>query len=190
MAQNASADGRTDTKRFDGEFDASDLIEGDRIAPELVARAIGQYGERIKAHPPEADEEDKPATTQLVAATAISTMDDTHSALLVDPDTGTIVRAGCHDSSSAWSQKEADWTVYEVGTSVVVDDVLDLEISSNDEPVDDEHEWVQGWVDILFDDLRNGHFDYDDERSLGGSTLKLRDYDSREARASISLEDQ
>lgn len=189
MSQTMNADGgRTDNKRFTDAFNGEELIEGDRISKELVARNIGQYGERIAAHPPEADDEDKPAKTQLVTATAISTMDDVHSALLVDPDTGIIVRAGRHDSNSAWSQKEADWTVYEVGTHVSVDEVKELTVPDNAEPVDDDHEWVQGWVDILFDDLRNGHFDYDDERSLGGSTLKLRDYDGRMARASISLE--
>lgn len=188
--QTSADGGRTETKRFDDAFSSEELIEGDRIAPEPVARTIGQYGKRIKPFPPKANEADKPAKTQLVAATSINRMDDTHSALLVDPETGVIVRAGCHNSNSAWSQKKRDCIVYEVGTTVVVNDVKKLEVADNDEPVEDEHKWVQGWADILFGDLRHGHFDYDDERSLGGSTLTLEDFEGREAVATISLDDE
>jgi hypothetical protein len=117
-------------------------------------------------------------------------MDDVHRALLADTETGTIIRAGRHDSQSAWSQKEADWKVYEIGTSVTVDEDVDLTVAEQDDDPEDEQKYVQHWVDIVIEDTANGYDDYSDERALvSGSTLKLRDMDGREAYASITLED-
>lgn len=187
MAQNTAAEKRTDTKRFDEDVSGDDLIEGDRIDKRLVARTFGQLGNQIKPSHPESEPEPK---TQLVAITAINSMDDTHTALLADTDTGTIIRASRHDSQSAWSQKEEDWKVREVGTSISVDEVHELELPEGDDMPDGEMEWVQEWADIVIVDLANGYNDYNDERSLSGrSTLKLRDGDGREALATISLEE-
>jgi hypothetical protein len=183
MAPNATdADARTDSKRFTDGVDATELIEGDRIAPQLVARTLGQLGDRRSAR------EDAP-DTQLVAITIIDTMQDVYSALLADPETGTIVRAGRHDSQSAWTQQEADWTVREVGTRVVVEDVHELRLADNDGPVDDDREWVQDWVEVVIGDKASGHDDYSDELELDSSTLTLQDADRRKAVATISLED-
>lgn len=182
---NASDEGRTENKRFTDSVDAEKLIVGDRIAPQLVASTPGQLGEIIKPSHPEGD---NPPKTQLVRITQTKGLDDTHSAILADPETGVMVRASCHDSSSAWSQKERDWKVHDIGTDVSVTEVHDVEYAENDETGDD-NEYVQGWAEIVLVDKANGHFDYSDEISLGGSTLKLRDVDGRKATATISLEE-
>lgn len=189
MAQNtATDDGRTESKRFDTEVSAVDLIEGDRIEPKLVARHPEQLGAPIQRAPPEADEENP--STQLVAVTAIDTMDDVHSAILFDPDAEMFLRAGRHDSQQAWSQKEPDWKVRDIGTEVAVEEVHELERPEEEQDQAAE-EYVQEWVEILFDDIRysGGDSDMRDERELDGSTLKLNDYDGRKTLATISLED-
>lgn len=185
MSQSVQADGgRSSTERFTDDVDAEDLIEGDRIAPQLVARTPGQLGEIIKPSHPEGD---NPPKTQLVAITQINGMEDTHSAILADPETGIMVRAHCHDSSSAWSQQERDWKVSDVGSDVTVTEVHDVEYADGDDTGDD-HEYVQGWAEIVVVDKANGHFDYSDEVSLDGSTIQLRDVDGRRATATIDLE--
>jgi len=179
-------DGRTETKRFVDDVSGEELIVGDRIDTRLVARTFGQLGTRIKPSHPNEEPEPK---TQLVQITRTNDMDDVHRALLADTETGTIIRAGRHDSQSAWSQKEADWKVYEIGTSVTVDEDVDLTVAEQDDDPEDEQKYVQHWVDIVIEDTANGHDDYNDERALvGGPTLKLRDMDGREAYAPITLE--
>lgn len=178
---------RTETKRFDDDeqFDASSLIEGDRIDPSLVARTPEQLGETIKpAHP----EGDQPPKTRLVTASILNGMDDTHSAILVDGDSGLMVRAHRHDSSQAWSQKEADWKVSDVGEKVVVDDVHELTVADNDTPVEDDAKYIQEWANVVLGDMASGYFDYVDEVKMSGSTLTLSDHDGRKGMATISLE--
>lgn len=188
MARSASTDGgrtnRTETTRHADDVSGHDVIEGDRIDKQLVARTFGQLGERVRP-------DDDAPETQLVSLTAINRMDDTHSALLADPETGVIIRAGRHDSQQAWSQAEADWTVYEVGTSVVIEEVHLLELTDRDDPVEevDVESYVEGWAEVVIEDPANGHDDYSDERELDGRTLSLRDVDGRSALATISLAD-
>lgn len=173
-------DGRTETKRFSDDVDASELIEGDRIDKRLVARTMGQLGQPITS------QRDAPET-QLVAITQLDRMNDVHSAILADPETGTILRAGRHDSNQAWSQKEADWKVREIGTGIAVEEVHELELTSNDDPTEDDAEYIEGWAEIVLGDAAKGHDDYSDECELDGRTLRLRDVDGRRALATISL---
>lgn len=186
MAQNNANTGRTDTKRFDETVFADELIEGDRIDKRLVARHRSQLGEPITRSIRNVP--DDPAT-QLVVVTALNDMADVHSALLFDPEAETFIRASRHDSQQAWSQAEADWTVRDIGKSIMVEEVHELERpdEERDEP---EREYVQTWVEILFDEIRytGGDTDLRDERELDGSTLKLNDYDGRKTLATISLE--
>lgn len=174
-------DERTETKRFSDDVDASDLIEGDRIDKRLVARTPGQLGQPITSQQGAPD-------TQLVAITQLSGMDDVHSAILADPETGIMVRAGRHASSQAWSQKEADWKVRAIGTKIAVEEVHELELSSNDDPVDDDREYAEEWAEIVLGDAASGHNDYNDERELDGRTLRLEDIDGRRALATIKLD--
>jgi len=180
-------DGRTENKRFSDDVSGGKLIVGDRIDTRLVARTFGQLGTRIKPSHPNEEPEPK---TQLVQITRTNDMDDVHRALLADTETGTIIHAGRHGSQSAWSQKEADWKVYEIGTTVSVDDDVDLTVAEQDDEPEDEQKYVQHWASVVIEDTANGHDDYNDERELvSGSTLKLRDMDGREAYAAITLED-
>lgn len=180
-------DGRTETKRFSDDVSGAELIPGDQIDTRLVARTFGQLGDRLYPSHPNEDPEPK---TQLVQITQTDDMDDTHHALLADTETGTIIRAGRHDSRSAWSQYEADWKVYEIGTSVAVDEVDELTVADQDDEPDDAQEYVQHWASLVIEDTANGYDDYSDERELvGGATLRLRDMDGREAYASFTLED-
>ncbi len=180
MAQNTTADDRTDTKCFENTVTGDELIEGDRISKRLVAQSLGQLGQPWQPDGPE---------TQLVTVTDINSMDDTHTALIADPESGALFRAGRHDRQQAVSQKEADWKVRDIGTTIVVETVHELELASSDDPVDDEAEYIEEWAQLLFDDARNGYDDYSDERKLNGRTLTLRDVDGRKAMATISLED-
>lgn len=181
-----SENDRTETKRFTNSVSGDDLIEGDRISKDLVARVPGQLGERVRPAAPEADE--KPPQTQLVAVTQIDRYDDVHQAILVDTDTETFIRASRHGSNQAWTQKEADWTVHAVGADITVTDAEIDELGSADEP-EDVTEYVQGWIDVLFSDMAAGHFDYNEERSLSGSTLELYEpYDSLRVYATVTLE--
>jgi hypothetical protein len=168
--------------RFDEDVNGDEVIEGDRIDKQLVATAADQLGSALYPHGDCPD-------AQLVKVTATRSLDDVHSAILLDPETETFVRASRHDSQQAWSQKEADWTVREVGTTVSVEEVHDLE-RPDDETDETEQQYVQTWVEILVDDARyhGGDRDTHDEMELGGTTLKLRDHDGRKALATISLE--
>jgi len=179
-------DSRTESKRHTGAFDGKDLIEGDRISPDLVAKTEGQYGQAIKPTHPEGETAPK---TQLVAITDINGMSDVHSAILADPESGVMVRASCHDSQSAWSQKERDWKVHAVGTTPSITDVSELEVTDNDTPVENDVKWVQGWADVVLMDKANGHFGYSDEVSISGTTISFRDIEGRRATASYTLED-
>lgn len=180
-------DSRTETKRFTDDVAGNDLIVGDQIDKRLVAQTFGQLGNQKKSSYPE-DDHTEPKT-QLVAITMIDRYDDVHRALLADTDSGIIIRASRHDSQSAWSQTEADWTVREVGSTVTAETVHELSLSARDDDPEDAMEYVQGWIDVVIGDLKNGHDEYTDECSLVSGSLKLRDTDGREALATISLED-
>jgi len=176
---------RDQTKRFTNTVSGNNLIVGDRIDTRLVARTFGQLGEQL--YPSHPNEEPEPKT-QLVQITQTNDMDDVHRALLADPETGTIIRAARHDSQSAWSQQEADWTVYDIGTAITIDDVSELKLSRRDNEDIDEMKYVQDWVDIVIQDPANGYNDYNDERFVvGGTSIKLRDIDGRKALAAFSL---
>jgi hypothetical protein len=185
MAHKAAADGdgpRTETTRHTTEISADDLIEGDRIARELVARHPDELGEPINQHRHDREHTD----TCLLRVTQIDGMDDTHSAVLIDPETGTMVRATRHDRQSAWTQSEADWSVCEVGQRPVVEEVYELRLSSRDDPVDDETDYIEGWAEVVLPDIAD---QYSDIRAMDGRTLRLEDIDGRRALAKISLVD-
>ena len=171
MAEDNDATTRS-TTRFTDSVSGDELIEGDRISKHLVARTPGQLGQPTKpAHP----EGDSPPQTQLLAVTEIDRYDDTHSALLLDPETETWIRASRHNSSSAWSQKEEDWKVRELGTEINVTDAT-VEDWGESEPVESDRDWMGEWIDMVFGDIQAGHFDeYSDRRTLSGSTLHMHD---------------
>jgi hypothetical protein len=183
MAQNGTA--RTETNRFVTNVSGDKLIEGDRIDKRLVARTPEQYGEPLNRTTP--DQADYPET-QLVTVTAINRMDDAHCALLVDPDTRTFVVATRHDSQSAWTQQEADWTVRKVGSEMAVTDG-DVQDRPEDEQDQTETEYMATWLDVLAGDWKRGNFDYQESRKMTSTnTIKLNDHDGRKGFATIKLE--
>ena len=183
MEAHTDADARTETKRFDAdaELDATDLIVGDRIDPLLVASTMDGLGER-RSPAPDA------ATTQLARATITNGMDDVHSAILVDGETGRFVATSRHDSQSAWSQKEADWKVREVGERVRVTDA-DVEQDENDNWADaDEELEAERWANIVLQERAHGATDLEDELTLdNSSSLVLNDPWGAKVYATIEL---
>lgn len=182
MARDTDADdgeSTRETKRFSEDVSGADLIEGDRIDPALIARTPEALGSTMSAR------EDAPET-QLANIAYFDSYNDSHTGLLVDPETETIVRATRLSTSQAWSQKEADWTVREVGTEVHVKEVDSIERVDGETQIH-PREAAQTWVDVLIGDMTAGYFDYPDEIEIDGSTLKLRDVDGREVVAEIEI---
>jgi len=162
--------GRTETKRFDADdapFDLNDAIEGDRISPALVANTMAALGTTRAAGRDSPD-------TQLAEATITDRYDDTHRAVLVDGETGRMAVASRHDSQSAWTQKEADWKIRELGTKVSVTDadlMQDGDSEFEDADIADE---AEAWANVVLQDRARGSADYADELELsGGSHLTL-----------------
>jgi len=162
-------DRRTETNRFtdDDTIEVSDLIEGDRVDPALVAGSIEILGETDLARP------DAPPT-QLAVATATRGLDDVHTAILVDGESGHMAVASRHDSQSAWTQREADWKIRSVGTRI---DVTDAEIDSDPNDEWDEEsadDGAEAWANTVLQDRACGYTDYEDEiRLTGRSSMKL-----------------
>jgi hypothetical protein len=181
-------DGRIEIKRFDAEdapFDAFDLIEGDRIAPLLVASTLEALGTTRAAGRDAPD-------TQLAEATITDRYDDVHRAILVDGETGILVRASRTDRQQAMSQKEADWTVREIGTRVSVSDA-EIEMDGNDEwDEDSAADGAESWANVVLQDRAQFETDYSDELTISGhSTLTLYEpYGTTKVHASIELEEK
>jgi hypothetical protein len=163
MSETITADGgRTDTKRFDADdtVSATDLIVGDRIDPALVASTMDGLGHTRSPRP-------DAAPTQLAEATITNGMDDVHSAILVDGETGVMAIASRHDSQSAWSQKEADWKVRAVGDRVAVSDAEVAQDPDGEwDDVDDVASEAEGWPNVVLQDRARGSTDYEDELRL------------------------
>jgi hypothetical protein len=187
MSETITADGgRTDTKRFDADDDtisATDLIVGDRIDPALVASTMDGLG-RTRSPAPDA------VPTQLAEATETDRMDDVHTAILVDGETGRMVIASRHDSQSAWSQKEADWKVRDVGNRVAVTDAEIARDDNNELSDADPIVEADAWANIVLQDRAAGATDYADRlkmTSRNGLSLH-EEYNDTKIYANIELE--
>jgi hypothetical protein len=167
------------------------VTEGDRIQKDRVARTLGGLRTRRQSAPPEAD--DQPEPTQAVALTQTSRYDDVMRALLFVPGTGRWLRASRHNSSSAWSQKEADWTVHEAGDTLVA---TGGDIERSPDEIENEDEYAAGWLEIVAGDLshdaeQGNTASLSDVWELGSqNTIRLRDHDGREGFATFRLEDR
>lgn len=163
---------RTESKRFtadDAPVSAGDLVAGDRVDPSLVARTMDGLGYTRSARP-------DAVATQLAKATITHTLDDVHLAILVDGESGVLVRAERHDSQAAWSQREADWKVRATGDRVDVASA-DVEQDGNDDWTDaDAATEAEAWANVVLQDRARGATDYDDEITLtSGPALVLRE---------------
>jgi len=174
------------TERYTDDVTATELHEGDQISHKLVAPNAKMLGDPIRSLPE--SEEDIP-DTRLVKVTQTNRMDNTHTAILYDPDAELFVRAGHIDKSEAWTQAEADWTVKEVGKDVTVEEVDELERPEDEQDTSDM-KYAQTWVEILFDEIRyeGGDRELHDELALSGTSLSMQDYDGRKAVAEINVE--
>jgi len=177
-----TTEARTETTRHADSVGGSELIEGDRINPKLVARHRAQLGSPIRRS--RADEDGDPAT-QLLTITEIDTSDNVHRAILTDSGVNVWVVAVRHDSQSAWSQREADWTVKQAGDSVTVTDGEIDRLADDDDPVDDETEWMTAWMEVVLNEP-----EVTDRRKLtSNDTLRLHDdYEGRRGYATISFD--
>jgi len=164
-----AVDGRTEPRRFDADetLAASDLIVGDRIDPKLVGPAMRCID---LAHSPAGDSD---ATVQLAEATITRSLDDVHVAILVDGESGVMVRAERHDSQAAWTQQEADWKVRDVGTRVSVTDAT-VDTDADDEWADaDTAAEAEGWANVVLQDRARGSTDYADELTVDGASALI-----------------
>ena len=167
------------------------VTEGDRIQKDRVARTLGGLRTPRQSAPPEAD--DQPVATEAVALTQTSRHDDVMRALLYVPGSGRWLRASRHTTSSAWSQKEADWTVHEAGDTLVATGG-DVEHSPDD--IVNEDKYVAGWLEIVAGDLShdaeqgNTASIADEFELTSGNTVRLRDVDGRKAFATFRLADR
>jgi len=167
------------------------VTEGDRIAKDRVARTLGGLRTRRQSAPPEAD--DQPEPTQAAALTQTSRYDDVMHALLFVPGTGRWLRASRHNSSSAWSQREADWTVHEAGDTLVA---TGGDIERSPDEIEDEDRYLAGWLEIVAGDLshdaeQGNTASISDEFELtSGGAARLRDVDGRKGFATFRLEDR
>jgi len=180
----ATQDERSETKRHTTDVDASELSEGDQIARELVARHVDQLGEPQHPRVPEVDE----PPMQLVQVSDIRDADDTHTALLYDPETELFVRATRIDRGQAWTQSEADWTVRDVGREIDVVGVHSLERPESEQD-QGRREYAAEWLEILTDDIRynDGGRDLSEELHVDGPSVFVRDWDGRSFNAEIEL---
>ncbi len=161
----------TDPKRFtadDAPFSAADLVVGDRVDPSLVARTMDGLGYWRSSRR-------DAAATQLAEATITHRRDDIHRAILVDGESGVLVRASRYDSQNAMSQREADWTVRAVGDRVAVSNAS-VEQDGNDEWTDiDASSEAEGWANVVLQDRARGEENHSDEFTLtSGPALTLR----------------
>jgi hypothetical protein len=119
-------------------------------------------------------------------------MNDVHSGVLVDGETGVLVRASRHDSQSAWSQKEADWKVRELGTRVIVESAEVAEDGTDEWDEANAADAAGAWANVVLQDRARGATDYDDELTLEGrSSLTLREpYGPTKVYATVSLTDE
>lgn len=167
------------------------VTEGDRIQKDRVARTLGSLRTRWQSAPPEVD--DQPEVTQAVALTQTDRHDDVMQALLFVPGTGRWLRASRHTSNSAWSQREADWTVHEAGDTLVA---TGGDVESSPDDIEDEDKYVAGWLEIVAGDLshdadQGNTASISDEFELtSGNTIRLRDRDGRKAFATFRLADR
>ena len=179
-SQTAADDG-TETNRFDAEttdkLAVTDLREGDRIDPALVAQTMDLLGETRSSQP------DAP-TLQLAVATITHGLDDVHTAVLVDGETGVMARCSRHDSQAAWSQQEADWKVHDIGDTPTV---VDAEWNGVD--CADADRTATSWAEVVLCERAHGHDDYEDEIEVDGRTIKMRNpWECETATGTLQLE--
>jgi len=190
MTRQTQTDDDGETTRHENTLNCP-VMDGDRIQKDRVARALGELGTRRQTVRGGADRQPEP--TQAVALTQTSGHGDIMHALVYVPGSGRWLRASRHTTNSAWSQREADWTVHEAGDTLVA---TGGEVVRTPDVMGDETEYAAEWLEIVaaelaYDAEHNNRASVDDVFDLTGSdTAKLRGMDGRKAFASFRIEDR
>ena len=166
----------------DDEVALDDVAIGDRLARPLVppAHGIPADDQRSKHYQVDTDE---PFVGRVVARN--SSQHDIRHCLIVDDETGRFARLSAHSKSQAWSQKEEDWKVRDLGSEPQLVDTWEVEI--DDLRGETPEDFVGAWLEILFDNARHGEGVGDEIRNFEGDTFTLADYDGRRANVEYEL---
>ena len=162
-----------------------ELAVGDRLARPLVPPSYSVSGDdpRSKHYHTDSDE---PFLGRVVAMNSGFNNDIRHC-LVFDGDSELFVRLSAHGKSQAWSQREEDWKVRDIGHTIEVTDEWDIEVPDLDDFGEEPAEFVAEWCEILFDNIRHGEEPGDEIDNFDGDAFQLRDYDGRRATVKYEL---
>jgi hypothetical protein len=169
--------GRTETTEHTESVTAHDVIEGDRIAADLVVDEPEQLAEIVQEADPK---------LPLVTATRLDEDDPIHSALLVDPEAQLILRASRRNPAMASADESTEWTVHDVGSEIEIVDAEQRAVVEADEPVTPVGA-ATSESETLLNHESSGRFEYDDELELDGTTLSLQGPEEKRVVAEIRL---
>jgi hypothetical protein len=164
--------------------EVEELSIRDRIARPLVppTYAIPAGDPRSKHYQVDTDE---PFIGRVVARN--TSQHDIRHCLIVDDENGRFARLSAHSKSQAWSKKEEDWKVRDLGFEPKLVDAWDVEI--DDLRGETPEEFVGEWLEILFDNARHGEDVGHEIRNFEGDTFTLADYDGRRSNVEYELID-
>lgn len=152
--------GRTETTKHTESVTATGVIEGDRIAADLVVDEPEQLTQIVQESDPE---------LPLVTATRLDDDAPVHSALLVDPEAQLMLRASRRNPDMAAEGESTEWTVHDIGSEIKI---VETEYNENEDtaPADPAAATRQ-----MFDDAVDGAGDPSggNEIKLDGATLSL-----------------
>jgi len=181
------------TQRFTTEFSLAKVSQGDRIDPDLIPRSPKlEVGDNVAQHTAKhndpTNDDERTFSVRLIVSRSDS-YDDVQDALVYDPESDLFARLSGHTSSGAWSQKERDWKVRDIGSGVEVVDAWDIDIPDLDDYDETPEEFVAEWMDILFGNAAYGDDIGGEVEDFSGKTLTLRDVDNRTAKVEYRLVD-
>ena len=184
MTGTTQADGGA--ARITDTLSLAEIEVGDRIDPTLVPRSTEiEVGERIQNVTPAGELDGGRTYDVRLIAEADRFNNDVIDALVYDPDAGLFARLSGHTNSAAWSQKEADWKVRDVGDDAALLDCWDVAV--HDRPDGEtEPEYVAEWLEILVNGRAHGEF-LSEVEQFNGDTMTLRDADGRRATLQYEL---
>lgn len=168
--------GRTETTKHTESVTANGVIEGDRIAADLVVDEPEQLTQIVQEADPE---------LPLVTATRLNDDAPVHSALLVDPEAQLMLRASRRNPDMADEGESTEWTVHDIGSEIKIVETEYNESEDTDDPADPAAATRQ-----MFDDAVDGAGDPSggNELKLDGATLSLSGADAEDrAVATIRL---
>jgi len=164
-------------------FDATTLEPGDEVVSDLVTDDLVYVGSSTVA-PGDA------LPTQMTTATRIPDTGVSHSAILIDGESGGMVLADRYVVPVSWVADAENWFVRQAGTAV---DVTDAEvIHPGDRVWDDPAAGAERWANGVLQPLARRGAEHANAFAMTAvTTLTMRDpYDAAEVHAEIRLEDE